>query len=388
MGYAAPNVRLGGACMAGSIHRRKDTGAYFVLWYDPRTRRGVKITRYLDGEVMRDKRYAAKLLSMMQGDVERGVFRLEKYTGRGWTDVVPYLWDWLEVCRGDLAPATFKDYHNSIKNHLEPFFQKHRFQLHEIQYDVLRMLLAEIARDGKGKRNVMFCLHACLKYAHRSGRIPEMPPFPEKKHYNLIDRAVRWLPTERQMAVINAIPEAHRPIFLWLKYHLRRPAEACALHKQDFDPKSGCFVVRRSISARQMVNRTKTNVEHIIPCHPDFAPLMPALMRTFGPHLFTCGTSRQPGQRYTHTIMSKLWRDACRAVGEDIGMYAGLKHSSCSQYVNEHGLSLEEVKALADHANIESTRKYARVEVSRKMELYERGRVVRLNSTNKEEVKN
>jgi integrase len=180
------------------------------------------------------------------------------------------------------------------------------------------------------------------------------------------------------MAVINAIPEAHRPIFLWLKYHLRRPAEACALHKQDFDPKSGCFVVRRSISARQMVNRTKTNVEHIIPCHPDFAPLMPALLRTFGPHLFTCGTSRQPGQRYTHTIMSKLWRDACRAVGEDIGMYAGLKHSSCSQYVNEYGLSLEEVRTIADHANIESTRKYAKVEVSRKLELYERGRVVRM----------
>jgi thioredoxin reductase len=101
-------------------------------------------------------------------------------------------------------------------------------------------------------------------------------------------------------------------------------------------------------------------------------------MRTFGPHLFVCGTSRQPGQRYTHTIMAKLWRDACRDVGEEISMYAGLKHSSCSQYVNEHGLSLEEVKALADHANIESTRKYARVEVSRKLELYERGRLVEI----------
>ena len=32
-----------------------------------------------------------------------------------------------------------------------------------------------------------------------------------------------------------------------------------------------------------------------------------------------------------------LWHESCEKVGEDIDMYSGVKHSSCSQYINEEG---------------------------------------------------
>ena len=180
-----------------------------------------------------------------------------------------------------------------------------------------------------------------------------------------------------------AIPEIHQPPFWWLKYHLRRPSEAMALFKEGYDSHLNAFIIRRTISARQLINRTKTGVEHIIPCHSQFEPLMRALRdrptKYLSPFLFTCPSSRHEGKRYTHSIMAKLWKDACKRAGERILMYAGLKHSSCCQYINEKGLSMSELQTITDHARLESVKRYAKTEIARKRELMER-KVIPLKS--------
>ncbi len=80
---------------------------------------------------------AEKLLACMQADVEKGIFRIEKYTKEVPTNVVPYLEEWAEEEKPHLSPATYKDYINSIRNHLIPWNGRNPVQLHEIQYDVL-----------------------------------------------------------------------------------------------------------------------------------------------------------------------------------------------------------------------------------------------------------
>lgn len=70
-------------------------------------------------------------------------------------------------------------------------------------------------------------------------------------------------------------------------------------------------------------------------------------------------------------------------MGENIDLYSGLKHSSCSQYVNEKGLSISELQIITDHARLDSVRKYAKIEVARKRALMERERVVDMNSFTK-----
>ncbi|MGZ6276753.1 MAG: hypothetical protein ACXWMI_11695, partial [Syntrophales bacterium] len=47
-------------------------------------------------------------------------------------------------------------------------------------------------------------------------------------------------------------------IFWWLKYHLRRPSEAMALHKIDYDKEQDAFLIRRTFSAKQLIEQTKT----------------------------------------------------------------------------------------------------------------------------------
>jgi hypothetical protein len=133
--------------VTGSIQYHKERKLYYVQWYDRVTKKTYKIYKYR-GEYLYDIRLAEKLLACMQADVENDTFRIEKYKGDQWTDVIPYLEVWLETVKATLSPATLKDYQNSIKNHLVPFFRKNPAQLHEIQYDLLLKLLNFIPRSG------------------------------------------------------------------------------------------------------------------------------------------------------------------------------------------------------------------------------------------------
>lgn len=103
---------------------------------------------------------------------------------------------------------TKKDYLNSINNHLAPWFKEHPVQLHEIRYDTLCQLLGDIKRSGKGKLNVMYCLHRCLDYAWKSERIPLMPPFPERSKYNIVNPVIEWLPEDRQSKSSRRFPRS------------------------------------------------------------------------------------------------------------------------------------------------------------------------------------
>jgi len=358
-------------CMKGSIHFRKDRGTWIVNWWHSPHNRSYTITRY-KGQIMYDKRMAEKLLSMMQGDTENNVFRIEKYIKQGFTDTIPYLQEWLDLQKDDISPATFKDYRNSINNHLIPFFQKNNYQLHEIQYDVLRKLLKSISRSGKGKMNVMYCLHTVLSFAWKSKKIPAVPPFPEKKYYQLQEKNIEWLPENRQLKVLEQIPEEDKPIFYWLKYHLRRPCEAMALHKADYDKENEVFIIRRSISNRKIVDKTKTGKTHIIPVHPEFKKFIKVKSNILSQFYFTCSRSGSVGRRYTDDILQRIWKKACKAAGENITLYQGLKHSSMTQLAVEHGFSDSEIQMLSDHDKIESIRKYRKMEVAIKRNLQNR----------------
>ena len=84
----------------------------------------------------------------------------------------------------------------------------------------------------------------------------------------------RCVRENRQKAIIGNILEVHQPIFWWLKYHLRRPSEAMALMKEDYDKQEDVFVIRRGFSSKKLIGRTKTGKIHVVPCHPDFKPIM------------------------------------------------------------------------------------------------------------------
>lgn len=318
----------------------------------------------------------------MQSDEENDVFRIEKFLNQT-TDVMPFLEKWIEA-QTHLSPATLKDYQNSIRNHLSPWFNEHPVMLHEIQYDVLCTLLKDIRREGKGKMNVMYCLHEALGYALKAGKIMAMPPFPEKRRYGIEPKVIEAVSEARQQAIIQAIPIEHQPIFWWLKYHFRRPSEALALHKEDYDRDKDFFIIRRSFSNKQLVQHTKTHRIHIVPCNPDFKPWLEKLHMCISPYLFTHQTGRLKGKRYQHDFLVDLWNRAAKECGESIRMYAGLKHSSCTAFVNEQGGSVDELQMLTDHARRDSVLKYSEVRLEAKRRI--QGKIIAIRT--KQEHKN
>ena len=64
--------------------------------------------------------------------------------------------------------------------------------------------------------------------------------------------------------------------------------------------------------------------------------------------------ARREGKRYTNESLNIIWKRACKKVGVNIKLYHGLKHSSCTQFINEKGGSDEELQMLTDHARIDS----------------------------------
>jgi integrase len=229
---------------------------------------------------MYSDKIALKCLAMIQARYEESLqglcqFRIEEFLAKGYTDVLEYYEKWMaDVVERHRKPATVALYWYFYRRFFKPFFSKHNIMLHEIKLDTLTSLMNSIDICPSGKRNAMSALRAMMDYAFRSERIQAIPPFPKKSEYGITEKAVKWLSSERQMRIINAIPEQHRPIFLWLKYHLRRPGEARALRWEDYDAINRVFIIRRTVSARKVVESTKTGVEHIIPCHPEFEGYM------------------------------------------------------------------------------------------------------------------
>jgi hypothetical protein len=108
---------------------------------------------------------------------------------------------------------------------------------------------------------------------------------------------------------------------------------------------------------------------HEIPCHPDFKPIMEKMPITFGPYFFVNPTGKLKDKHYQHDFLVDLWNKACGKVGESIRMYAGLKHSSCCQFVNEYGGSIDQLQILTDHARRDSVLKYTEVKVEAKRKI-------------------
>jgi len=362
-----------GDCMKGSVGKSK--GQWYVSWYDPATKRDAKIYRH-NGFKLESRRMAHKLLLAMQTDVEKGIFYLGKYKKKGFGDVTPFLQDWIENLAG-VSKSTEQTYKCHVKNHIQPFFEKHhQLTLSDIHIDVLRRLRKDLEGKGlapKTQHTILTCLRAVLQTAWESRRIQAIPPFPKKKEYSFIEKVIKWLPEDRQLNVINQIPEEHRPIFYFLKYSYRRPAEAMALHKKDYS--DGVFTIRRSISAKELTNRTKTGAIHTVPCDPRLEPYIKVERAkqikagVISKFFFVYPKGRSKGKRYTSYFLARLWKDACKKAGENIDLYSGLKHSSCSQFINERGGSESELQILTDHARLESVRNYAKTEVKRKREL-------------------
>ena len=102
------------------------------------------------------------------------------------------------------------------------------------------------------------------------------------------------------------------------------------------------------------------------------------MTKALSPFFFVNPYARLPGKHYSIKTMEDIWNKACVKVSEKIRLYAGLKHSSCGQFLNEKGGNYSELQSVTDHKRLESVKRYGELEIQRRQELMER-KVVELS---------
>jgi hypothetical protein len=360
----------------GYITYEEDRKTFCVWWYVSIKRRAVPI-RYYNGVKLYSKELASKLLALIQGTYEKSlrgecVFRIENFQKGASVDVVELFESWLKTKR-KLKPGGLSAYKTHFITYIAPFFMSHQIALHEITLDVLQKLKRSIEDTGKSAKmtkNVMDTMRTFLTYAWRNGNIAAVPPFPLKSEYGLGKKAIPTIPRKVQFEIIELITEKHRPLFYWLILHPgRRPGEAYAIYKDDYNRFKNSFIISRTISDRKLVEFPKNAKCHEAACHEAFEPFIKKLLETDGPFLFTNPKSRLDDGRYSSSKVNRLWSDACKKYGITISLYNGTKHSTLDYFYNDLGVPLTDLMDLTGHQNLECIKHYARMKIHRQRSL-------------------
>lgn len=396
--------------MKGSIRLRDNVRHPYwcVAWYDPRTRNNVTITRYIDGSILyqthqdpaRCQGYqrAQKILTAMRADIDRGLISeseiIDRYNQPQYSNVVDLMDQWLSLVKN---PGTKKRYASYVNHHFRPFFQSERVMLHEINLSVLYKLKDSLTSaktknplEPKGQWCAMSAFSTFLTFAFRCGKIDRVPPFPRKAEYGMARGKVPvWLTKEDHDKVMAEIPAEDRDVFLFAYYTFRRPSEACALYKTDYNAISDSFTIQRGVSVHQVVPYTKTHQIHTVPCKSQIRDMIHRRlsMDTDSPFMFVNRRATGDGGRYNLDSLNLILRGAFKRAGvRPVTTYNFLKHSACTHYLLGVWSSeldpgtVDELKMITDLTQ-EAIEHYAAIVLDRKRRLMEAPNVIEFPHT-------
>lgn len=278
--------------------------------------------------------------------------------------------------RARMTSASWRSTHPVIK-HLAPAFAGHN--LRDIRQgqvdDFVRSLTVAPSYQA------LICQHLARLFGAAVERqdLARAPRVPRPK----IQRGkVDWLAPEAQALILRHLPDRHRPIFAFLFLYGCRPGEACALLWDCIDRREGVVVIRRTISADRLEDRTKTHRARYLP----LGPQMEAILAQVPQGLPGAPVFQNRGRRYSHTTLTRAWRKALATSGlPHMPLKNGTRHSAGMRLVNlVEGGTVDDAAALLGHSTTAiTTAFYARPEVARLRRLMEPGRVVNLLSIGK-----
>ena len=350
----------------GKVRRRPDTGTFY-LDFRPYGRlyrhRGIPIS---------DESTARKLLGQIQGKVAEGRPLDDVLAEYAPEDSQPNqisarVTKWLDVKRremeaGDISPTYLRD--------LERFAESDGYfswwvgrTIYDINYAALEdwsLAMADRGLAAKTRSNALGAFRSFVTWLYRREELREVPEFPWPK---VDEHQPRILRIEEQDAILEAIPENERGIFLALARLGLRPGEARALEVADF--RDGWLTVDKAVkgsAASAPIRGTKTRKGKRLPVGEVVADWIDKNVdpnaRLRGDPLFV---NPRTGRRWSHWALRDRWIRAGKAVGiEDVRLYEGTKHTMATDAVRR-GVSERALQRFLGHADLRSTRRYAKM---------------------------
>lgn len=231
--------------------------------------------------------------------------------------------------------------------------------IHDVRYSTVgewsRWLAADRKLGPKTRHNVMGGLHALIGWLWRAEQIPAVPPFPWP---TVDEHAPRIVSRDVQTRILAAIRGDRRGIFLAMTELGLRPSEARRLRACDYASGSPPWITVPHTKTRRVKRLPVPAVlEEWIETH------VPRASRLAQRPLFVRPQTQpaHPAGAWSKSAMTVEWKVACERAGvPHVGLYEGTKHSTATEFLRR-GIHERVIQALLGHADVRSTRRYARL---------------------------
>ena len=329
--------------MSGSYHWHEPAKRFFISVYWDGKRN--KIWRY-NGEPIWHEKTAQKLLNKIRAEIDDGDFLLKSYLPDSPISLGKYSAQWLKSL--SVAPATLSFYTKAMK-HVTEYFGEDQ-DIRKFSFSKLQIFYNELPLTVKGKYHVLNTLKTMLKFAYHDEIIKRIPPFPTLTQGQ--QREIKYLTFEQQQEVIKNIPLEDRPIFEFAMEYGLRIGEVIGLQKDCISETE--ITIKRAMSEGGLRQSTKTNRIRTYGKTERAKEILDNLPLVASPFVFN-----HNGKPYSWKMLTTRWRASCKAVGIEINLYNGIRHSLGCQLINQEGVDMDMVRDILGHTNSKMTERYA-----------------------------
>jgi integrase len=267
-----------------------------------------------------------------------------------------------KVRAGERAPRTLRDYRRWSERggHFEFWRNRSILLIGPVASKEWLRWLRQRGVQGKTAWNVMAGFHAFLGWLveiEELDRVPKMI-WPKKRKSQ-----AKVIGPQTQRAILEAIPEEARGVYLAMALLCIRPSEAVAMCSRQLRG-DGWITVDVSRADRTVdsgVKPTKNEEPKTLPLPDELADWIerwvPKEARLRGELLFC---NPRTGGGWSEAALRRQWYAACGKVGASISLYNGTKHSTATE-LRRQGISLDVIQRLCGHRDARSTEVYAKL---------------------------
>jgi len=255
-----------------------------------------------------------------------------------------------------LKPSTIHGYRAVIESFLVPRIGARR--LDTVDATTVRELDAELVADGaklRTRRNVQIVLRSIVRrFAVESGMLAGAPALPA------LPRSGAMMPAtpsaEELEKILDAACETHRVAFLLAAFAGLRAGEIRGLRWEDVDLHAGRLVVRRTVWKGVEVP-PKSGNERVVPLRPEIREELEKVPKADRKGF----VSRNGwGEAWSHGGLRQAFVRTCERVGVRRWRFHDLRHFFVTELFRA-GVAAPTVQALAGHAELATTQRYAHV---------------------------
>lgn len=242
--------------------------------------------------------------------------------------------------------------------------------IYAIDYGVLEDWLTWLQAEkphlsARTRRHALTCVIGCLRWLRKRGELQELPS--EFPVIPVDEHAPQLLSEDSRAAILAAIPEPSRGIFLAMALMGLRVGEARALECSSLQ--DGFLVIDRgtvSQNASAGAKGTKTRKVRRLPVPDEVAAWIAAHVdprrRLQAGALFENPNGKTAGKRWGHAALNRVWDAACRAAlgHRAASLYEGTRHSFATLALNA-GAHLHSVQKFLGHTDPRMTERYAKL---------------------------